>query len=44
MHIETPCIRSRALEARTGGEVWLKMESAQPVGSFKIRGIGHACR
>lgn len=27
-----------------GSNVWLKMESVQPTGSFKIRGIGFACR
>lgn len=26
-----------------GQDVWLKLESAQPTGSFKIRGIGLAC-
>ena len=26
-----------------GRKVWLKMEALQPPGSFKIRGIGHAC-
>jgi L-serine/L-threonine ammonia-lyase len=26
-----------------GQAVWLKMEALQPPGSFKIRGVGHAC-
>ena len=26
-----------------GQQVWLKMEALQPPGSFKIRGVGHAC-
>lgn len=43
MHIPTPLIHSLSLSRRLHSEVWLKMEAAQPVGSFKIRGIGHAC-
>jgi len=42
LHIETPLIASGAL-AGAGRTVWLKMEALQPPGSFKIRGIGHAC-
>jgi L-serine/L-threonine ammonia-lyase len=42
LHIETPLIESRALSAN-GRSVWLKCEALQPVGSFKIRGIGLAC-
>jgi len=42
LHIETPLIASGALAA-DGRTVWLKMEALQPPGSFKIRGIGHAC-
>ncbi len=44
MHIETPLLASATLSRLCGSEVWLKMESAQPTGSFKLRGIGHACR
>jgi len=44
LHIQTPLIPSLALSARTGLEVWLKMESAQPPGSFKLRGVGLACQ
>lgn len=42
LHIQTPLVESGAL-AREGRSVWLKMEAMQPPGSFKIRGIGHAC-
>lgn len=43
LHIETPYVESRALSERSGRSIWLKCESAQPSGSFKLRGIGHAC-
>lgn len=43
IHIETPVIASRALSLRTGKQVRLKLEALQPSGSFKTRGIGHAC-
>ncbi|MES2351206.1 MAG: pyridoxal-phosphate dependent enzyme [Pseudomonadota bacterium] len=43
LHIETPLLESAALAGRDGQRVWLKMEALQPPGSFKIRGIGHAC-
>lgn len=43
MHIETPLFRSGTLSHKLGRDVWLKLESAQPTGSFKIRGIGLAC-
>lgn len=42
LHIETPLLESAALSTH-GQSVWLKMEALQPPGSFKIRGIGHAC-
>lgn len=42
LHIETPLIESRALSTNDRS-VWLKCEVLQPVGSFKIRGIGLAC-
>lgn len=44
LHIETPLFESRALTLATGRSVWLKVESLQPCGSFKIRGIGRACQ
>lgn len=43
LHVPTPVIESVPLSAISGTEVYLKLETAQPVGSFKIRGIGHAC-
>jgi L-serine/L-threonine ammonia-lyase len=43
LHIETPLIESGALRGENGAKVWLKMEALQAPGSFKIRGIGHAC-
>ncbi len=43
MHIKTPLIRSSFFSRMADSDVWLKMESLQPVGSFKIRGVGHAC-
>ena len=44
LHIATPLIESRALSDGARRAVWLKIESMQPSGSFKIRGIGHACQ
>lgn len=43
LHIETPLIESRPLGAAVWSRVWLKLEALQPSGSFKLRGIGHAC-
>lgn len=40
-HINTPLLESIAMSKRMGSPVYLKMESSQPSGSFKIRGIGH---
>lgn len=44
LHIETPLILSDAISTIMGCRVWLKLEALQNAGSFKIRGIGHACR
>ncbi len=44
MHIETPLFESSALSTSACRTVWLKLESKQPPGSFKIRGIGLACQ
>ena len=44
LHINTPLLESRALSLTEQRTVWLKMEALQPPGSFKIRGIGHACQ
>jgi L-serine/L-threonine ammonia-lyase len=43
LHVETPLVESRPLGAASGRKVWLKLEALQPSGSFKLRGIGHAC-
>eukprot|EP00793_Prasinoderma_coloniale_P002181 PRCOL_00002689-RA len=43
LHVETPLVRSEALSAAMGREVMLKLENAQPSGSFKLRGIGATC-
>ena len=37
---DTPLVRAPSLEAETGvDEVWLKVEGANPTGSFKDRGM-----
>ena len=43
LHIHTPLIESRPLSLAAGGAVWLKLDALQPCGSFKLRGVGHAC-
>ncbi|RNF86707.1 pyridoxal-phosphate dependent enzyme [Pseudomonas putida] len=43
LHIHTPLIESRPLSLAAGSNVWLKLEALQPCGSFKLRGVGHAC-
>ena len=43
LHTVTPLIESHRLKI-DGARVWLKMDALQPSGSFKIRGIGHACQ
>jgi L-serine/L-threonine ammonia-lyase len=44
VHVVTPLVRSTPLSAAAGAEVWLKLEALQPSGSFKLRGVGLACR
>lgn len=44
LHIHTPLLEHRALSAQLDKRVWLKMESSQPSGSFKLRGIGLMCQ
>lgn len=44
MHIETPLVESRAMSLAAGRTSWLKLEAVQPSGSYKLRGIGHACQ
>ena len=41
--IRTPLIHSLPLSQHSGCHVWLKMESSQPTGSFKLRSAGHIC-
>jgi L-serine/L-threonine ammonia-lyase len=43
LHIPTPLLESRPLSLAAGRSIWLKVDALQPPGSFKIRGIGHAC-
>lgn len=43
LHLNTPLIPSPVLGQACGREVWLKLDALQPSGSFKLRGIGHAC-
>jgi L-serine/L-threonine ammonia-lyase len=44
LHIVTPLIESLVLGRVGKRRVWLKLEAAQPCGSFKVRGIGHLCQ
>lgn len=44
LHVRTPACYSPALSRASGRKVWLKLESLQPTGSFKLRGIGLACQ
>lgn len=41
LHRETALQTSPALDARLGRSLLFKMESQQPCGSFKMRGLGH---
>jgi L-serine/L-threonine ammonia-lyase len=43
LHIETPLIISDVLSDLVDKDIRLKLDSLQPSGSFKIRGIGFAC-
>lgn len=44
LHIVTPLVDSRPLSLCCGRVVRLKLDALQPSGSFKLRGIGHACQ
>ncbi|XP_063000043.1 L-serine dehydratase/L-threonine deaminase-like [Elgaria multicarinata webbii] len=44
LHVKTPLRESIPLAKSAGTKVYLKLDSAQPTGSFKIRGIGHFCK
>ncbi|KIN03796.1 hypothetical protein OIDMADRAFT_117880 [Oidiodendron maius Zn] len=39
--VDTPCVRSLPLSREAGCNIYLKLESLQPSGSFKSRGIGN---
>ncbi|WP_343742440.1 pyridoxal-phosphate dependent enzyme [Herbaspirillum huttiense] len=43
LHTITPLVLSTEFSAKFDVEVFLKLDAVQPCGSFKIRGIGHAC-
>ena len=43
LHITTPLLTHHGLSNALGKRVLLKMESMQPSGSFKLRGIGRMC-
>jgi threo-3-hydroxy-L-aspartate ammonia-lyase len=36
--VRTPALRSEAIDARAGAEIWLKAENLQRIGAFKARG------
>lgn len=40
--VRTPLIRSESLSRRFGCEAWLKLETLQPTGAFKLRGATYA--
>ncbi|XP_069877530.1 L-serine dehydratase/L-threonine deaminase [Dipodomys merriami] len=44
LHVKSPVRDSMTLTKVAGTSVYLKMDSSQPSGSFKIRGIGHFCK
>lgn len=44
LHVATPLVESHPMSIHAGKTIWLKLEALQPPGSFKIRGIGHACQ
>lgn len=43
LHLNTPLIESMILGERVNGRIWLKLDALQPSGSYKTRGVGHAC-
>ncbi|XP_010961898.1 L-serine dehydratase/L-threonine deaminase [Camelus ferus] len=44
LHVKSPLRDSMTLSKVAGTTVYLKIDSSQPSGSFKIRGIGHLCK
>nr|XP_033812037.1 L-serine dehydratase/L-threonine deaminase [Geotrypetes seraphini] len=44
LYVNSPLRDSIPLSKISGTPVYLKLDNAQPTGSFKIRGIGHLCK
>lgn len=44
LYCRTPLIEDNALSDAYGAPVYIKLENAQPAGSFKIRGLGALCQ
>lgn len=44
LHVQTPLVYSSVLSERMGHSIFLKLETDQVSGSFKMRGIGAACQ
>ena len=44
LHLDTPLLLSEPLSRAAGCRVRLKMDCWQPIGSFKIRGMGRVCQ
>ncbi|MGH0142335.1 UNVERIFIED_CONTAM: hypothetical protein FKN15_039230 [Acipenser sinensis] len=44
LHAVSPLRESVPMSKEAGTTVYLKLDTAQPTGSFKIRGIGHLCK
>ena len=44
LYVRTPLIESLPLGRNVAGRVWMKLETAQPVSSFKARGMSVACQ
>lgn len=40
--LHTPLVRADALSAQFGAEIYLKLETLQPIGAFKLRGAANA--
>lgn len=43
LHITTPLYQNSAINTRLNKRIYFKMDCYQPIGSFKIRGIGALC-
>jgi L-serine/L-threonine ammonia-lyase len=44
LHIQTPLVESLPMQLGQPRSIWLKLDALQPSGSFKLRGVGHACQ